>query len=178
MHGNVLKISDMKKIPLTKGQFALVDDDDFNWLIQWKWNAMYHGGKYVATRHHKSGASKTYMHRLIINAPSGMEVDHIDHNTLNNQRNNLRICDHSLNCKNRSPWGQSKYLGVSKLPSGKWRAAIRANGRTMHLGCFINEYDAALAYDDNARKYHGDFANLNFKAIDATNTKADGENAL
>lgn len=90
----------MKEIPLTKGKIALVDDTDYDWLIQWKWHAWTAKGKWFAISQEKEG-HKMKMHRLIMNAPDGLQVDHRNHNGLDNRRENLRICTNTENSRNR-----------------------------------------------------------------------------
>lgn len=164
----------MKEIKLTQGFVAMVDDEDFEWLNQWKWHARKDDNGYYAGRSiYLGGGSKNQkiktisMHRLIMNTPKGMETDHIDHNGLNNQRHNLRNATHSQNQYNRLPRGSSKYLGVTVLQNGKEKgritAEIRCNGRRINLGRFKTEEEAARAYDLKAKEFYGEFANLNFK---------------
>lgn len=155
----------MKEIRLTLDKIALVDDEDYDYLNQWKWCAMKIKNYYYAGRgiHNKNIRHLILMHRLIMNAPKGMEIDHIDHDGLNNQKFNLRICTTSQNQMNRLPIGGSKYLGVS-YNQGKYIVAqIRVNGEIKKLGMFKTEEEAALAYDNAAKLYHGEFSNLNFK---------------
>ena len=155
--------SDMKKIELTKGYFALVDDADYDWLMKWKWCASVQRSNVYAVR--KSNPCNIKMHRQIIGAPTGLMVDHIDHNGLNNQRDNLRLCNNSDNHKNSRPKGISRYLGVSfRKDRNKFEAYIKTDEKYIHLGHYVNEVDAAMAYDLSAKKYHGEFANLNFKS--------------
>jgi hypothetical protein len=102
----------------------------------------------------------SFMHREILNTPLNKQVDHIDHDGLNNQRDNIRICSVSQNHMNKKPIGVSKYLGV--FYDRKYiRAAIKYHGKYHYLGFFKTENDAALAYNEAAKKYHGEFANLN-----------------
>jgi hypothetical protein len=100
------------------------------------------------------------MHRLIMNAPIGYDVDHINHNGLDNRRCNLRVCTRTQNQANSKPRKKSsKYKGVSWSNSeNKWRAFIRINGKGKTIGRFDSELDAAEAYNNEAKKCFGEFA--------------------
>ncbi len=149
----------MKKITLTQGKFALVDDSDFEWLNQWKWYCQKDKNRFYVRR--SVGKKCILMHRLIMGSPK--EVDHRNGNGLDNQRKNLRACLNVENHFNKSKHkiGQSKFKGVGK-PNKKYRARIRFKGKFIHLGYFNLEKEAAKAYDIAAIKYFGDFAHLNF----------------
>jgi len=170
----------MKEITLTQGMVALVDDEDFEWLNQWKWCV--NKKTYAKRAIYKNGEIQILlMHRDIMNAQKGMQVDHIDHNCLNNQKSNLRLCNNSqnqMNCNTKG--GKSKYKGVvlkiknrsQTLKNGKIKtyyyskpfyAQITVNSKKKFLGYFKTEMQAAIAYDEAAVKYFGEFANLNFK---------------
>ena len=154
----------MKKIELTQGQFALVDDEDFKYLNQWKWCACKKTNGFIAVSNIiLNGRRKSIkMHRVLMNTPPKMEVDHIDHNQLNNQKYNLRNCTHKQNLFNKRSFGLIKYKGVSFR--GKYiRARININNHEIHLGYFQTQELAAIAYDNAARCYFGKYANLNFK---------------
>jgi hypothetical protein len=151
----------MRKIQLTMGLFALVDNIDYAFLQQYKWYAKVKGRTYYAATWVRNREIK--MHRFILACGVGVEVDHIDRNGLNNQRKNLRTCTHLQNCSNRSAYGKSKYLGVY-LDKGKyWRSQIYYNGKRYAVGSFLTEVEAARAYDLKAIELKGEFANLNFK---------------
>ena len=151
----------MKQIELTKNKIALVDDEDFDYLNQFKWYAL--NGKYVSRAYTmKNGKQRgLLMHRLIMNAPKEMEIDHINGNGLDNQRDNLRVCKKSENLWNsgKSKNNKSGYKGVcwSKVIK-KWRVQIMINGKLIYLGVFKNIKDAAMAYKEASLKYHGKFA--------------------
>lgn len=155
----------MKEIKLSRGLVAMVDDADYEWLNQWKWCAIESGnGRIYASRHtsKKEGRRLVLMHRLIANASGSELVDHRDMITLNNQRHNLRRCTNTQNLFNRPSLGgtSSKFKGVSFV-RGKWQAQIGVNGKKKYLGVYESETDAALAYDNEAKRLHGEFAQLN-----------------
>lgn len=154
----------MKLIALTQGRFAMVDDGDYEKLNQFRWYANYQHNNWYAIR--RDGKEKIKMHRAIMDCKKGdgKILDHIDHNGLNCQRNNMRFCTSSGNAKNVSKQKNksSKYLGVYLCRRNKnWKAAIRNNRNRIHLGVFQTEADAAKAYNKAAKIYHGEFANLN-----------------
>lgn len=144
----------MKEIELTQGQVAIVDDDDYEYLSQWKWCASYSHGFY-AVRY-----KNIKMHRVICKAPRNMSVDHINHNTLDNRKSNLRICTHQENMRNQISTIGAK--GIRKRKSGNYEARISGK----YLGVFENKIDAVNAYNKKAIELFGEFANLNFPPID------------
>ena len=156
----------MKEIQLTQEKVALVDDDDFEWLNQWKWYAGKTRNTYYAIRNSpidENGKQiKIYMHREIMNTPKEVLTDHKDRDGLNNQKHNIRLCTYSQNGANRKSYGVSKYLGVCwDKQSNKWIVRIETDNKSTYLGCFKIEKDAAMAYNEAAKKQHGEFANLN-----------------
>lgn len=153
-------------IPLSQGKYALVDAQDYPELARHKWSAIRGRTTFYALRH-AGGNKKIWMHRDIMNPPDNLVVDHIDHNGLNNTKQNLRLATHqqnrcnrkSSNVKNKS----SKYKGVSIYKRDKlYHAAICCKGKTYHLGSFKNETEAAKAYDKKAKELFKEFACLNF----------------
>ena len=119
------------------------------------------------------------MHNLVLDVPPGMFADHVNHNGLDNRKANLRAVTHMQNVWNRRKFSgltscgvkrpsRSKYKGVDWANDMKrWRARIRVNGKRIYLGSFESELDAAKAYDTAAKKYHGEFATVNFPDVTA-----------
>jgi len=171
----------MKEIKLTNGMIALVDDADYEWVNQWKWGVSGVGVEAYASRmvsvNKKQKAIQ--MHRLILGCEFGDKkiVDHINHNVLDNRRENIRICTVSQNAQNRKKHKPmtSIYKGVYlftkkyfKITTGewsyykpKWGALIQVNGKQKRLGSFKTEKEAALVYNAAAIKHYGDFACIN-----------------
>ena len=151
----------MREIPLNKGKFALVDDQDYEWLMQWRWTV---SAKGYATRTSKSKGvtRKILMHRLINNTPDGMQTDHINHNPLDNRRSNLRTVSHVQNSYNKKayPNNKSGYKGVC-WDRGAWHVQIQVNKKKMHLGRFKDIRAAAMRYNGAAKQFHGEYARLN-----------------
>jgi hypothetical protein len=167
--GSPFSLNNMKQIPLTRGLFALVSDEDFERVSQRKWFARKSGSKFYAATWQGNWRSRTmlHLHHLIAGTPKeGNVIDHIDRNGLNCQRNNLRECTGKQNSSNRTGWGKSKYLGVSisNQTNGEvfWRAFININGKQVYLGQFTTAELAAEAYDKKALETKGGFASLNF----------------
>jgi hypothetical protein len=149
-------------IALAKGYFAIVDADDYEKLSQYKWHVKVARSGFYAYR--TENRKRISMHRQILNAPPGMHCDHINHNGLDNRKANLRLCTPQQNSFNQHPRfnSTSKYKGVSwSREARKWRADIKHNGRTIYIGYFEDEAEAAIAYDDYAIDLFGEFAWLN-----------------
>lgn len=157
----------MKEIQLTQGKVALVDDDTYDYLNQWKWYANNLNGKFYAVRNlriNKKYVKSILMHRFIMSTNKGLVVDHLNGDTLDNRKCNLRNCTHGENLKNQkiSIKNTSGYKGVSWNKNHKsYEAKINNNNITIQIGNFKNIIDAARAYNEAAVKYHGEFANLN-----------------
>jgi len=156
----------MKTIELNKGFTALIDDDDYELVSRYKWYVQKVCYCYYAIAHSKTVNGKRTtlrMHRLITGVNIGTQVDHINHDGLDNTRGNLRTCTQSENQQNkRSKNGTSKYKGVHlRNGSKKWRSSIRVSKKLIDLGCFTSETEAAIAYNTAAIKYFGEFACLN-----------------
>lgn len=155
-----------KIIALNKGEVAIVDDGDFDWLNQWKWHIHRETrwGRYAVRTDSRSG-KVVIMHRLIMDAPKGMQVDHINGDGLDNRRENMRLCTNSQNTKNKrlSKSSTSGYKGVSWFSKlGKYASRIRVDGELIRLGYFHDPIEAAKVYDEAAKRYFGEFARLNF----------------
>jgi hypothetical protein len=150
------------EIPVGHGRVALVDEQDKHLVegIEW-FSFQAHRAWYAATKTNP----RVYMHRLIMDAPQGMEVDHIDGDGLNNTRDNLRVCTHQQNLANQRHQlrdTHSRYKGVTFCLREKlWKAQIKANQQHINLGTFKNEDDAARAYNRAALQAWGEFARLN-----------------
>lgn len=153
----------MKKLPLTQGYEAIVDDEDYEMLSQWRWKRLVssRGHVYAARTKKESGkSSMLLMHRLIACAPPDMDVDHKNRDTLDNRRSNLRLCSRSYNnanAKARSDKKNSQYKGVQRNKK-RWQARIVKDGVRYLLGTFDTELEAHQAYLAAAKKLYGEFA--------------------
>ncbi len=155
----------MKRIQLTKGMVALVDDQDFAALSAHRWQAWRRAHVWYAVRDvQRAGVVRRILiHREIMQPPRGLSVDHKNHDGLDNRRANLRVCSQAGQVRNQRPirGGSSRFKGVTRSPSA-WIAQIKHGGRKLHLGSFREEEKAARAYDRAATKLFGAFACLNF----------------
>lgn len=155
----------MKEIQLTQGKVAFVDDHNYDWLNQWKWCLFESGNKTYAARGVKR-SNKTkivLMHRVVLGLDdTKIYADHKDGNGLNNQIENLRSCTNQENQRNRGANNNRKYKGVwwDKYRN-KWKVGIVVSRRLKNIGRFDTEAQAALAYNEAALKYFGEFAWLN-----------------
>lgn len=167
-----------KQIPLTKGKFALVDDEDFEFLSQWKWHfnnryacrCIYTYADGVERKQKNRKQIRIFMHREIMNPPSDKEIDHINRCGLDNRKSNLRICTREQNARNSLPSSyagkdkESIYKGVylRKDRNKKWVSYIMGkNKKTIYIGGFYSEIEAAIAYNAKAKQLFGEFALLN-----------------
>lgn len=158
----------MKTIKLTKGYETIVDDEDYEFLTQWKWHAKVIGRTVYARRSVTLSTkningrfihSNIYMHRLINQTPANLITDHKDGNGLNNRKENIRSATILQNNRNKAPYkgGTSKYKGVNLESNGKWRARIKIEGQSFDLGYFTDELEASNAYEERAKKVFGEF---------------------
>jgi hypothetical protein len=161
----------IKTIPLTKGYEAMVDDEDYEMLVGYKWYSSVHrfpnGKVYVYAKHMNptmnGKRTEERMHQLIMDIPQGMHVDHIDGNTLNNQKSNLRIVTNRQNCMNRHQKKASKYPGVTWAKRElRWIAQAQINGKHIHIGSFRSEEDARQAYLGRVTPIENKKTELNF----------------
>jgi hypothetical protein len=168
MEGSIMTITadTHRLIPLTQGQFAKVDADDFELLSQFKWFACwnkYTQSFYASRAIHIEGKRGTLgMHRMILNLHTGdkRQGDHINHDTLDNRRINLRVAAQSENMRNREKYSNntSGFKGVSfRKQRGNWRAQIKINGHKKHLGTRNSPEEAFELYKEASKKYHGEF---------------------
>lgn len=152
----------MKQIVLLNGGHTTVNDEDYEAVSQYRWRRNRLG--YVCAYVKGPGKpARLSLHRLILKAEHGQEVDHVDGDKLNNQRSNLRFCTRQENMRNlRRVRGLADYKGISQVRSGSWVAQIRVEGVPTYLGTFRTAQAAARAYDAAARFHFGAFAATNF----------------
>ena len=158
----------MRAVPLTQGKVALVDDEDYERVMaEGAWHASRRGDKWYAVKHlHRPQRGSLYLHRFTVSAPPDKDVDHINGNSLDNQKANLRLCTMTQNQGNRGKDRDrttSHFKGVYRhTQCARWAAQIRINGKLKYLGLFVSEEEAARAYDQRAPEVFGPFARLNF----------------
>lgn len=155
------------EIPLSKDKIALIDAPDVSLVSMYTWYAADRGGRwYAASSSVKRSSSILYLHRVIMAAPEGMHVDHINGNGLDCRRANMRLATNTENRHNmRAQGGVSRYKGVAfnRINANrKWEAYIWVNNKKRGLGNYPTEEEAARAYNAAAIVEYGDFARLNF----------------
>ena len=154
------------RIPLSKGLFTVVDADDFVKFGHMAWRATKKGSNQYAIGNLTGEKQNSSLHRLILNAPNGVDVDHKNRDTLDNRRSNLRLATRQQNNFNRTKRKgcTSIYKGVHwHKQKGKWQARIVVDRKTRSLGLYSSEIEAARMYDQAAIQHFGEFANPNFK---------------
>lgn len=160
------------KIELTQGFFAIIDDEDYDLVKDYKWHPRKGYSTIYVQAHFGSGKTRktVTMHRFLLNPEKGIEVDHINHNGLDNRRCNLRLVTKSQNMMNRiTNIGVSSYKGVSfSKEKKKWSSQIKGNTNLLHLGFFYNEIEAAAAYNLIAKLIFKEYALLNNIDFDYT----------
>lgn len=149
-------------IPLTQGKVALVDAVYAERVLLHRWSAVRQDNNWYAQT--AVNGTTAYLHRVVMDAPLGVQVDHKDGNGLDCRRANLRFAQPAQNIANSRLRKDSisGYKGVQQRTATTWRARIRYQGQTIFLGTFTTPEDAALAYDASARFLYGEFARTNF----------------
>ncbi len=153
-------------IPLGNGGTTIVDREDAVRVMPYSWQYIKRPKDRTAYAQARMNRKIIKLHRFILGTLAGIEVDHINHDGLDNRKANLRECTRRQNAQNRPVARGRKYKGVTHLAGGKWRVGIRVGGKTVHVGVFQDQVSAALAYDQAARKHHGKFALCNFPSLD------------
>lgn len=161
----------MTRIPLTRGQIAIVDDEDYEWLSRWKWRAMYvkDMDTFYAVRSSWDGHTRRtiLMHREILRLQKGdrREGDHRNHETLDNRRGNLRVATRTEQVYNTrmKRTNTSGFKGVYRNRNG-YSAKIRIDGRQVYLGTRRTPAEAHSLYVEAATKHHGEFACIGIAA--------------
>lgn len=157
-----------REITTNQGHVFIVDDSDYEELSKFRWTSLKASRKDFFYANAYKDRKTQSMHRIIMNAPKGLEVDHMDGNTQNNQRSNLRICTHTENQRNSKKRinSASIYKGLYKI---SWK---RKSGEVMvrwqvrmskfnYAKTFVDELEAAKHYNEKAKEFHGEFARLN-----------------
>jgi hypothetical protein len=160
-----------KLIKLTQNKYAIVDDEDYDDLIKWKWFATKQAKTYYAVRTARLSGKQTTirMHRYLLNAQTGDEIDHKNNNGLDNRRKNIRFCTSTQNKGNCRKYTSirygNKYKGVKanykRSKNNPWAAVICYKGKGIYIGVFKTEEEAALAYNKKAIELFGEFAKIN-----------------
>jgi hypothetical protein len=150
----------VRQIPLTQGYQVIVDAADYEWLSQWQWHVCVAAHMYAMRSKHREDGTCFHimMHREINQTPDGLFTDHINGNSLDNRRCNLRTVTKTQNMWNRRPNlnGSSQYKGVHwHKQHGKWAACIQVNKKRYHIGLFDSETEAAMAYLLRSEKEFG-----------------------
>lgn len=141
----------MKTIQLSQGKVAIVDDEDYDYLMQWKWHyCKGHASRVVSTGGNPR-QRRIYMHRIINKTPEELETDHININGLDNRKSNLRNCTALENMRN-------KHVAGVDFSLGKWRARIKIKEKRLELGRFDNREDARQAYITASKHHFGEFS--------------------
>jgi len=149
-----------------KEYITVFDFEDLEKVKLNKWCVVILNKKSYARARNRASKKQIYLHRLITNTPKGMDTDHINQDTLDNRKNNLRICNHKENLRNQSKQ-RSNTTGLKGVcwhkKNKKYVAQISVNNKKIYLGYFLNRFDAGRAYDKAALLYHKDFATFNFQ---------------
>jgi len=154
----------MRYIELTQGYKSMIDCSNYNLLNNWSWRITPNGYAIASDKKIIKGERRHfYMHRVVLSAKKGQQIDHINGNKLDNRVSNLRFSTQQQNIANaKKRKGKSKYKGVNPTKGGRWFAATHKNGERFYLGRFDYEEDAAKAYDKKLIELYGEFACINF----------------
>lgn len=170
----------IREIHLSNGLIAIVDEEDYEKVqgFNWRWHVnrsgrRHHTGRVTASYPHRGRTVNLSMHRLILDAKPGTMIDHKDRDQLNNRKENLRFCNRSQNQHNRATdfdrdltQPHTRFKGVSKVTAKKcqrpYYVRLMVDRVTHYLGCYATPEEAARAYDEGAKRLHGEFARLNF----------------
>ena len=158
----------MKSVLLTQNKFTIIDDEDYKLISDYKWCVSEKRNNTFYAVTNTKDRKRLYLHRLIMEANKGDEIDHINHDTLDNRRSNLRITNPQQQQWNRTKGHfpcSSEYKGVHWFKWGKrhkrWKAVITVTRKTIFLGYFLHEIEAAREYDKAAIEYFGEYAYIN-----------------
>lgn len=160
--------SGVVEVKLTRGLVTIIDAEDLELVSQHKWCAT--RGRNTDYVQRKHGKQTVLLHRVLLNAPYGMHVDHRNHNGLDNRKENLRVCspvENLMNSRKRKGCS-SEFKGVRKLLDGRprpWMATVQVNKKS-YTCSFLTELEAAEWYDEMAKEHHGEFAKLNFPQVE------------
>lgn len=151
------------EIALTQGKTAIIDEGDAQRVLILKWRAFTQGTNWYAVAYVRGSGAKNpktvYLHRFILDAPSGVQVDHINGDGLDCRRSNMRFVNNQQNHWNMK--GRGRYRGVY-VKGDKWISCIIVHGKQRQLGTFDTELEAALHFDNAAREHYGEYARFNF----------------
>lgn len=155
----------MKKINMTRGKSCVVDDDDYEKVSAYRWHSVRNkNGNWYGKRTTWPERKHMPMQNFIMGVAVGVQVDHINGNSLDNRKVNLRICTHQQNRCNghKKPRSNTGFKGVYLRRGNRYMSQIKAFGNSIYIGMFDNPVDAAHAYDSKAIEIFGEFASLNF----------------
>lgn len=156
-----------RKVPLKNGLYAIIDEDDYKFISYFRWSIRecpHTTYAFCNIRDQDMKWTTCSMHRFIMSSPKGLIIDHINHDGLDNRKDNLRICSAAENVRNSrgKRIRKHKYKGIRwNKGSNKWESKIVFNRKEIYLGGFDSPELAAKAYNSGATKYHGEFACLN-----------------
>ncbi len=158
-------------VELSKGYYTLIDRADYDRVTEFSWCAQVRktnplvyalrGPNTTRRNPYGSVSRHRYLHRFLMDAPEGYVVDHINGDTLDNRRSNLRVVTQRQNIANSRTYNRTGYKGVTRR-GRRWVAQIRDGARIRIIGSFFSLEDAARAYDAEAYRMYGDCARLNF----------------